>query len=123
MAAKAANASALKCRKIEHNSKLRKCYRFRQHRHNVNTISNWQNFDTQQQEKLVHTHHLTGDNETNCKLVFEAKSRGAFFPTNNHIRRAMSEDLNVIPPTCPLGALSPEATKASQAPNPFSTLS
>jgi len=71
----------------------------------------------------VHTHHFTDDDETNCKLVFKVKSRGAFFPGMVIVEGHMSEDFNAVPPTCPLGALSPEATKASRAPNPFSTFS
>jgi hypothetical protein len=71
----------------------------------------------------VHTHHFTDDDETNCKLVFKVKSRGAFFPGTVILDGQMSEDFNALPPTCPLGALSPEATKASRAPKPFSTFS
>jgi hypothetical protein len=75
------------------------------------------------QKKLVHTHHFTDDDETNCKLVFKVKSKGALFPGMVILEGHTSEDFNAASPNCTLRLLSLEATKASRAPNPFSTFS
>jgi hypothetical protein len=75
------------------------------------------------QVKVVQTHHFTDDDKTNCKLVFKVKSKGALFPGMVILEGHKSEDFNAASPTFTVEELSPEATKASRAPNPFSTFS
>ena len=80
-------------------------------------------YKREMQEKLMHTHHFTDDDETNCKLVFKVKSKGALFPGMVILEGHISEDFIAASPTCTLRLLSPEATEASRAPNPLSTFS
>ena len=68
------------------------------------------------QDKLVHTHHFTDDDETNCNVVFRVKSKGALFPGTVILEGHTSKDLKLASPTWMLEALSPEATEASRAP-------
>jgi hypothetical protein len=73
--------------------------------------------------KLVHTHHFTDDDETNCKVVFKVKSKGALFPGMLILEGHISEDFTAASPTCTFGTLSPDTTEASRAPNPLSAFS
>jgi len=80
-------------------------------------------YKREMQDKLMHTHHFTDDDETNCKLVFKVKSKGALFPGMVILEGHISEDFIAASPTCTLRLLNPEATEASRAPNPLSTFS
>jgi hypothetical protein len=61
--------------------------------------------------KLVHTHHLKDDDETNYKVVFKVKSKGALFSGMLILQGHISEDLTAASPTCTFGTLSPTPQK------------
>jgi hypothetical protein len=73
------------------------------------------------QEKLMPTHHFTEDDETNCRVVFKVRSKGALFPGIVILEGHASEDFKGPSPTCTLGTLG--APEASRGPNPFITFS
>ena len=72
-------------------------------------------------KKLMHTHHFTEDDETNCRVVFKVRSKGALFPGIVILEGHTSEDFKGTSPACMLVPL--EAPEAPRAPNPFITLS
>jgi hypothetical protein len=72
-------------------------------------------------DKLMPTHHFTEDDETNCRVVFKVRSKGALFPGIVILEGHASEDFKGTSPICMLGALG--APEASRAPNCFITFS